>query len=408
MRSAVYRPGSGAPDPPSGLPTRPRRPGDRTLAPRWHRSCSSATTRSRHSGSLPPRSPMRGRRHASGMRSEDEPAPPLDECRGHRRIRQQLQRRARRRAAVHRSSCRDVTLEAGHAGCRCSACASARSFSRGRSAARSARRPSARSGSSRSVPRPTPPRTRCSSHYGDGDHVFQWHMDTYDLPTARSCSSREIDVRNQAFRIGRPAWGVQFHFEVDADEIDLWLEEFAKEGDSWRSWGKTPEDVRREAERFMREHERKGAEVFRRFAAVARGSRPSTPPDADDPPRDVRPLVAVVAYHLDADRVARWPRRRVRRARSPTSSGCAPPGRARRSSRPERPAPPRTCSSRSTGSCSSAAATSTPALYGGSDPTNAHTYGVESDRDELRDRARPHGRPRSASPRSASVAGCRC
>ena len=109
------------------------------------------------------------------------------------------------------------------------------------------------------------------SIYDDGDHVFQWHMDTYDLPDGAELLVTGDRVTNQAFRLGGRTWGVQFHFEIDVDEIELWLQEFSKEGDLLEIWGKTPEDVRDEAKRFLQEHERKGAEVFRRFAAFAEG-----------------------------------------------------------------------------------------------------------------------------------------
>ena len=112
------------------------------------------------------------------------------------------------------------------------------------------------------------------SIYDDGDHVFQWHMDTYELPDGAELLVTGDRVTNQAFRMDGPAWGVQFHLEIDAEEIELWLQEFSEEGDLKESWGKTPEDVRKEAKRFMRAHERKGAEVFRRFAALAEGRDP--------------------------------------------------------------------------------------------------------------------------------------
>ena len=107
-------------------------------------------------------------------------------------------------------------------------------------------------------------------HYEPGDRVFQWHMDTYDLPDGAQLLASGEQVANQAFRVGPSAWGVQFHFEIDDTEIHLWLEEFAKEGDLERDWGKSAEQVLSEADRYLAEHQRKGAEVFRRFASVAR------------------------------------------------------------------------------------------------------------------------------------------
>ena len=55
----------------------------------------------------------------------------------------------------------------------------------------------------------------------------------------------------------------------------MWLDEFAKQGDLEREWGKSAAQVREEKATHLREHERKGAEVFRRFAGVA--SRAAAP-----------------------------------------------------------------------------------------------------------------------------------
>lgn len=108
------------------------------------------------------------------------------------------------------------------------------------------------------------------SHYADGDKVFQWHMDTFEVPGEASLLVTGDRVRNQAFRVGDRTWGIQYHFEVDEPEIVLWLTAFAEQADLEREWGKSTERVREETRRHIAEHERKGREVFRRFASVAR------------------------------------------------------------------------------------------------------------------------------------------
>ena len=40
-----------------------------------------------------------------------------------------------------------------------------------------------------------------------GDRVFQWHEDTFDLPDGADLLVAVDDVPNQAFRLGRTAWG---------------------------------------------------------------------------------------------------------------------------------------------------------------------------------------------------------
>ncbi len=79
-------------------------------------------------------------------------------------------------------------------------------------------------------------------------------------------------VPNQAFRVGELAWGTQFHCEVNRSELEFWLQEFTKVGDLRSEWGKSPEEVREEAERFMAEHESRGREVFERFTNLAAGA----------------------------------------------------------------------------------------------------------------------------------------
>ena len=54
--------------------------------------------------------------------------------------------------------------------------------------------------------------------------VFQWHRYTYDVPAGGSelaCSA----ICTQAFRLGQPAWGIQFHAEITLPMLTAWAEE---------------------------------------------------------------------------------------------------------------------------------------------------------------------------------------
>lgn len=53
--------------------------------------------------------------------------------------------------------------------------------------------------------------------------AFQWHHYTHDLPTGATELARSR-VCLQAFRLGS-AWGVQFHPEVRAEQVEAWLSE---------------------------------------------------------------------------------------------------------------------------------------------------------------------------------------
>ena len=52
--------------------------------------------------------------------------------------------------------------------------------------------------------------------------VFHWHSDTFDLPAGaiRLASSRLC--RNQAFRFGKRAWGLQCHLEIERADPLTW------------------------------------------------------------------------------------------------------------------------------------------------------------------------------------------
>jgi GMP synthase-like glutamine amidotransferase len=57
--------------------------------------------------------------------------------------------------------------------------------------------------------------------------VFQWHGDTYDLPSNAKMLAYS-DLYPQAFRIGS-AVGIQFHLEVDRNQIESWMKEYNAE-----------------------------------------------------------------------------------------------------------------------------------------------------------------------------------
>jgi GMP synthase (glutamine-hydrolysing) len=59
--------------------------------------------------------------------------------------------------------------------------------------------------------------------------VFQWHGDTYDLPSGALILARN-ELYPQAFRFGS-AIGIQFHLEVDNQMIRRWTAEYRNELD---------------------------------------------------------------------------------------------------------------------------------------------------------------------------------
>ena len=59
--------------------------------------------------------------------------------------------------------------------------------------------------------------------------AFQWHGDTFDLPPAGKLLAASSPVRNQAFRYGENAYGLQFHLEVVEGMIQEWMKEYEEE-----------------------------------------------------------------------------------------------------------------------------------------------------------------------------------
>ncbi len=59
--------------------------------------------------------------------------------------------------------------------------------------------------------------------------AFQWHGDTFDLPSAGKLMATSSPVRNQAFRYGENAYGLQFHFEILEGMIQEWMKGYEKE-----------------------------------------------------------------------------------------------------------------------------------------------------------------------------------
>jgi GMP synthase-like glutamine amidotransferase len=56
---------------------------------------------------------------------------------------------------------------------------------------------------------------------------FQWHDDTFTLPSGAVRLATNPIAENQAFRIGRASYGIQFHFEADRRLVGHWTKVFA-------------------------------------------------------------------------------------------------------------------------------------------------------------------------------------
>jgi GMP synthase-like glutamine amidotransferase len=60
---------------------------------------------------------------------------------------------------------------------------------------------------------------------GPVETVFHWHGDTFDLPAGAVHLARGNLCPNQAFRVGRSAYGLQFHVEMTPELMAEWFAE---------------------------------------------------------------------------------------------------------------------------------------------------------------------------------------
>jgi len=107
------------------------------------------------------------------------------------------------------------------------------------------------------------------SAFDDGDRVFHWHRDTFALPGGAVLLATGDDVRNQAYRYGDHAWGIQFHPEVTGPNLDYWID--AVHDQLEPEWGTSAERLRDEIERFLPAQQTRARAFFARFAEIAVG-----------------------------------------------------------------------------------------------------------------------------------------
>jgi GMP synthase (glutamine-hydrolysing) len=54
-------------------------------------------------------------------------------------------------------------------------------------------------------------------------HAYQWHGEGFELPRGAALLAEGDKFTNQAFRVGRQAYGLQFHPEVRRATIEKWM-----------------------------------------------------------------------------------------------------------------------------------------------------------------------------------------
>ncbi len=66
--------------------------------------------------------------------------------------------------------------------------------------------------------------------------VFQWHEDTFDIPEGGLHLASSESCVNQAFKIGKNAYGLQFHIEVTPEMVEEWMREYKTQDKEMVIW----------------------------------------------------------------------------------------------------------------------------------------------------------------------------
>jgi GMP synthase-like glutamine amidotransferase len=105
---------------------------------------------------------------------------------------------------------------------------------------------------------------------------LQWHsFEVRDLPPGSVALVRSERCAHQAFRVGRVAWGLQFHLEALAGTAVAWSAGF---GDELSAVGLTAEELTAQMRAAEPELRATWAPVADRWLAVVAASRPDTSP----------------------------------------------------------------------------------------------------------------------------------
>ena len=67
------------------------------------------------------------------------------------------------------------------------------------------------------------------STIGNAAPLFHWHLDTFTLPPGAVHLAESDATTNQAFRIGRATYGIQFHFEAGTELVAQWTRDLQGE-----------------------------------------------------------------------------------------------------------------------------------------------------------------------------------
>jgi GMP synthase (glutamine-hydrolysing) len=99
--------------------------------------------------------------------------------------------------------------------------------------------------------------------------VFQWHGETFDLPSEAVCLAGNQAYPNQAFRYGATAYGLQFHLEVIRPMLKTWLSHWTEEIKEAKPQPVTPRSILGEGQVYMDRLHKQARAIFGEFIRLA-------------------------------------------------------------------------------------------------------------------------------------------
>ena len=102
---------------------------------------------------------------------------------------------------------------------------------------------------------------------GDSFPALEWHSYSVPLPPLATALASS-DTCLQAYRLGRAAWGLQFHAEVTANDFQHWLDNYTTDEDAVAE-GIDPIAIARETEGRLSTWHLLGRGICERFLQVA-------------------------------------------------------------------------------------------------------------------------------------------
>ncbi len=104
---------------------------------------------------------------------------------------------------------------------------------------------------------------------GPQPEVIQYHYDTFNWPEESGASGHEVTIlgtangMNQAFRVGKNAWGTQFHIEMNLPTMLGWIASYPR---AFEKAGNVPTEQAELTRQNWRLHQERSVALGRAFA----------------------------------------------------------------------------------------------------------------------------------------------